>query len=412
MEKVVAIDTRRKEKKVSLSKRSVLNVTSNILTFVFLLSSLLTPTDNFQIKKLSFLLLMVINVFTFLAIRYTLKNRYILFFGFTYVIFLIVMSIFVRRGAVIDVLLRGYSGFMLLLFFIVQKQNINYEKMLLICIGILAIIIAVSVLLDFLNILIIWNNPLLKFLLKTDNVMLGRGGNVSFYYLIFLKSSPLILILLLYALYKRKLLIALIAFVGVFFSGTRANALVAVGALVLYILLCEKSKPVKYVAILGVLLVLVFFGKDIYEYLVKVFERKASSDAVRSGHMESLMELFRTKPTALIWGTGFNSPIFSKGADKIVTILELSYWDFLRQVGLIGFIPFMFFLLYPMFALLDTNYRWLSIAYLGFLIISYTNPFLYGSTGYCIYVYMYIVCFNKAKPINFELDQRLRLKKL
>lgn len=410
MNKVVSTEILIKDKQnKGLLSKSVVSIASNVLLFLFLISSIIIPSDNFQTKKISFILLILINIFIFINIKNTPQNRYLLFYGIIYVVSIILISIFIRNGEVVSVVLRGYSGFMLLLYFIVIKHNINYEKMLLICLSIMAFIIMVSVILDFTKILSIFDNSLLMWLYNSGNAMLGRGANSSFYYLIFLKCSPLMLILLLYSLNKRKLLLAIITLLALIFSGTRANALVTVGVFVLYFFLCEKNKFVKYLAILSILFVIIAYGNEIYDFLVKIFQKKASSDAVRSGHMESILDLFKSNPMALLWGTGLDSLIYSKGADAFVTTLEISYWDLLRQLGLIGFLPFMFFLFYPLLRLWDTNYRWLSIAYFGFLLISYTNPFLYGSTGYCIYIYVYLITFNKAKRILPTIPDKQRL---
>lgn len=394
------------------SQKSIIGLASGALIFLFLMSSLILPSDNYHIKKITFVLLMAINVFTFLGIRDTYESRYILFYGVAYTVFIISLSILVRQGSVIGVIMRGYSGFLLLLYFIIVKYDLNYEKMLLISVGAMALIIFSAVALDVIRVLDLFNNPVIIWLSKTDNAMVSRGANTSFYYLIFLKCSPLIIILLLYSIYKRNLIIAVIALFAVIFSGTRANVFVAMGTLVLYLFFCEKNKPVKYMAILAIFAVLVLYGETLYDSVIRIFQNKASSDAVRSGHMESLLELFRSKPTALLWGTGLDSEIFSIGVGKNVTTLELSYWDILRQVGLVGFIPFAFFLLYPFFGLLDTDYRWLAFAYLGFLIISYTNPFLYGSTGYIIYLYVYLAVFKKAKPILAEIRGNSMIKEV
>lgn len=77
------------------------------------------------------------------------------------------------------------------------------------------------------------------------------------------------------------------------------------------------------------------------------------------------------------------------------------------------FIILMAMYLYPLARLLKYKKKYLSeiFAYAGFLIIAYTNPFLYSTTGMIILLYMYYLFDSElqereetTKSINVDMD--------
>jgi hypothetical protein len=392
----------------------------NIALFiVFVFSCLFLPNGTWHLKQISFLMLIVFNLPTILnANQSSYEDRYILLYSFGYGLFIILISVVVRGGSVVSVLERGYACFIMLLFFILKRYRINLLKIIIAILSLMAGLLIVSALLDAVGAVDIYSNIVLMWLRDSDNAMIGKDIVSIFYYLLFIKTSPLLLVLFLWGLHERKWFFAFLGFAGIILSGTRANVLMAIFAFYLYVLFCEKDTIFKRIIIVGSVITLLVFGTYIFSYLENIFTLKASSDLVRKNHFESVLRVFSSNPSAILWGTGLNSSFYSTGINQFTTTIELSYWDFLRQVGLIGLIPFLWFLINPLIKLAKNDSRWLSIAFFCFLIISYTNPFLYNSTGYLFYLVVYYALhFEREKSfykaslkeiilVSFSVDTR------
>jgi len=134
------------------------------------------------------------------------------------------------------------------------------------------------------------------------------------------------------------------------------------------------------------------------EKLLDVFARKSTGDETRYGHLVGVIEFWESHPINFIIGSGFTSKFFSYGVNDYVSNIELSYWNLLRQVGIIAFSGMMVMYIYPIKLLLKKKkHKEMVIAYIIYLIIAYTNPFLYSSTGMLITLYMYYLCYLKEK---------------
>ena len=83
------------------------------------------------------------------------------------------------------------------------------------------------------------------------------------------------------------------------------------------------------------------------------------------------------------------SSFYNIAYNSYTVLVELSYWNLLRQLGLFLFVLAMYMFLKPLFSVAkNKNTRVLSFGYISYLIVAYTNPLLYSSTGFCALLIM------------------------
>lgn len=358
------------------------------LIYVYLFATLFTPIDTFKLKKITFAALFILSIFDLYENKIEKDMLYMGFFGFLFPAILILITIIegVPFGSAVS---RGFAGLYVCFYFIIRNRHKQFEVMLVQMLRVMALSICISVLLDITRIMTIENNPLMQWMHISENAMIGKGSNFAFYYLIFYKTSPLLFIMLGYATHKKKYFDIVLSALAIFLSGTRANVFVLAAALAALFLFTYKNKKYKYHIIFMCVIAGLCLLPVVLPNIIEIFQEKSGSDAVRDGHLISIFQVFKNNPAAIFFGTGFDSYFYSSGVNANINIIELSYWDLLRQVGLFGLLPFMFFYLYPIFKLWKTDYRHVAITLAAFLIISYTNPFLYSSTGALYMVYAY-----------------------
>lgn len=89
----------------------------------------------------------------------------------------------------------------------------------------------------------------------------------------------------------------------------------------------------------------------------------------------------------ILFGTGVGSSFRSFRGYEMTTF-ELSYVDYFRQVGVVGMLLFLNFIIKPVRDLFKHD-RWLLIGYLGYLAVAFTNPLLVTSTSFMMYLIIY-----------------------
>ena len=125
-----------------------------------------------------------------------------------------------------------------------------------------------------------------------------------------------------------------------------------------------------------------------------MFANKASNDSVRNTILNTIFASWAEKPISLFTGAGYTGMIYDLARCEYTYTVELSYWNLLRQIGLIPFLLVMIMYLFPIYYLIKSkaNINYV-VAYIGYLIIAYTNPLLYTSTGLVVLLFMYYICF-------------------
>jgi hypothetical protein len=370
------------------------------LVTVLVAISIFFPGDIFNFKKCFFILLFVLNI------KLLVNNKIsIVFWGIYFPIVLLLYSTLLN-GDILSSFTRGYVMFMVLLLPIIKKYQIDYEKILINSIIVLAAFVGLLAIMDIMGIMDINSGIITRFIYDKDIGYVGASVFYPFYYKIFLKTTPLIVLLLFHSLKGKNIFLFVLSAIGLLLSGTRANVVFPIILIIFLVIkvsikdLFQKRRVPRAVLVLSLALIFIIFSKGVMYNSVKeimTLENSQKSDSVRIGHFDSYKELVRENPVILFTGTGLGSMFFSKGTGEFQSSVELSYLDLLRQMGLVFFVIFMLFVLYPILAL---NKKWIcqKYAYITYLLIAATNPLLFSSTAYLVYVYIYLKVGCKEKP--------------
>jgi hypothetical protein len=118
------------------------------------------------------------------------------------------------------------------------------------------------------------------------------------------------------------------------------------------------------------------------------FSSGSESTSMKLGHIESIMQLFEVNPGYLLLGTGIGSSFYSIGVDQVVTNIEVSHFNLLRQYGVVYALAFFGYVGLLARALLrtDDTGRRLSVGLLTLFVAAGTNPLLLGPVFFLVLV--------------------------
>ena len=233
---------------------------------------------------------------------------------------------------------------------------------------------------------------------------------------VFYKTSPLAIICLAFSSYifleKRNtkyLLQSLLLFFYLFVSGTRMNILCAICILIWSVMYhCIRYK--KYV------LVSAIFGLSCFSFIVilalLLSDKGDYSLNVKTLHIVSYNQLFSSNILRYLFvGDGPGAEFFTLGFNRMDSVTELSYYDLIRNYGLIFSIMILFVYLFPV---INTNRKnkglglSMNIGYLLYLSVAGTNPFLFSSTGVISFL---IMAYISKNTLQFPEYQRKKENK-
>lgn len=382
--------------KLSIKKKSI----NEFLISAFVGISVIFPGDIYGLKKILFLAICVLNLRLIFHSLMNKKNSFLAFFGFIFPTFLFLYSAILTTD-ILGAFTRSFAAYMLLIIFVIKYYDINYEKILIKSISSIMLMTLALALLDLLNVINVnygffRNNIMYEYGLG----LMGKSSAYPFYYKIFFKTSPLIVILLFKSFDKRKYVTTFLALTALIISGTRANVLFPVFFLCLFYVFYAKnnSKIVKFAFVFTTISLMIIFSSSLLEVFNETFIVKGkASDIVRQGHIQGIKELVQNDPWIIIRGSGMGSVFYSYGRDSYVSSIEWSYIDLWRQMGFVFFFLFLVFITVPVFYHNKTSKK---IAYISYLFISGTNPLLFSSTSYLYYIYMYYDLPQKNKAIS------------
>ncbi|WP_157493676.1 hypothetical protein [Draconibacterium sediminis] len=188
--------------------------------------------------------------------------------------------------------------------------------------------------------------------------------------------------------------------VTLFLSGTRANLVSLLFIILFYVCLWtfKKSKPA--FILLSLVLSLVFIY-EVSTILTILFDKSEISNSVKLGHFESYLDYFSKNGLQLFFGQGFGGAFYSSGFNKLTTVTELTYLETIRVWGLPITFIFILILILPIIKdIRDKNFSSVSVAYIAYLFIAGTNPFLFSSTGMMVLVYVFSRSFMVTNSEN------------
>ena len=382
---------------------SVINI---LLVWIFILNAMYVPADTFfNMKKIALVLLLILNLRLFFSNNPYYSFR-IVVYGFGLTFFSIIYSI-ALTGEIGTNINSGYVGCILLLLPIIVFYNIDFEKIFVTTMKIMAVFIVVMGTLHLVGIMNVYQNPILLWLYYTDNAKINPKAVTVIGFSIFLLATPVLVVVLPYYIKNKNIVWTIITGCALFFSGTRANVLCGIACIVCCVILKKTSLFSKaiIVSVILICLVTVITDGSIIDYFHDWSENKAGGDAVRDETLSSIFSYWNDNPFSLVSGSGFSSTFYNEGRKEFVSNAELSYWILLRRVGIPLFIVFLSMFLYPIYSLMkNENLRLMAIGYLFYLIIAYTNPLLYGSTGMTVVLLMYYLCHIQNGKTTMTFD--------
>lgn len=370
-----------------------------LLLYLFIINVVFLPNDTFQLKKVSFVLLILLNIGIFFGTKDKLQT--LVFMFATMLPLYIILKSFILTGNLMNNIAGGFTGFMLLLFFIIQKYNFDFEKILMRVLIALALFMVLMALLDFTGMVPTMSNPLLMWFYATENAMVGRGAGHAFGIIYFMKASPLLLICLPYCIKNKKYIWAIIVIVALLISGTRGNVLMGIIVFLACLIYGEKKigRRLALVALLVIAVYVALFGIGFSDIILDAFTMKSHNDSLRSLSLESIFMNWKRDPISFIIGSGYSSEFFDFGMNQMVSNVELSYWNLLRRVGIFVFFMMMYMFIYPILKTYKSE-PLANIGYIGYLIVAYTNPLLYTSTGITLLLYMFYLLMRKQMALS------------
>ena len=386
---------------ITIGIRSIIQ----ILLFMFLFNAIFIPVDTFQLKKIALIFLWFFSIGCILKIS-SKEVKLILGFGLILTTYTILLSMLLT-GDILANIKAGYVGYILLLYPLLRKYNIDFESMLFQFLKLLAIFMVIMALLDLSGVVPMFSNPILMWLYNSTNAGIGKGAHLPIGYAIFMKASPMLLLYIPYCFDKKKYVSAFVGYLALITSGTRANIILGTFMIFFCIIYREKNWGKRAVLLLlsMALIIIALIESPIIPYFTDMFARKAVSDAVRTGTLASIVEGWKSNPFSFIIGSGYTSNFYNSGRDAWVTTSELSYWNLLRQVGIVPFGLTMIMYFYPAIKLLKIRRNLLiTVGYLTYMTVAYTNPLLYSSTGLTTLLLMYYLCYREINLLRNQIN--------
>lgn len=394
-------------KKSISQQKNVINKINTTLFYIFLFNVIFIPNDTFGLKIISLAILLTLNIKCIFSPR-TNDEKAVFIFGFILTSFTIVWSTFLTKELIAN-FKAGYPGYILLLYSVIKKYRIDLYKILIEILHLLALFSIGMAFLDISGILDMYDNAILNWFQQSSNAMIGKGAHLPIYYMLFFKTTPLLFVALLHDLSYKKAFYGIISFCALLLSGTRANIFMLFAVVCLYLCFMQKNQVLKLLSftVVCVSVFLIVCDGRVINFVIDMFQRKSGGDATRAGHLQGILEVWKNNPVSFFIGSGYSAKFYSYGISQCTSNVELSYWNLLRQDGLILFVFTMIMYFYPIFKLIRQrrNYEMI-LAYVAYLIIAYTNPFLYSSTGLSMVLLMYYICNKKSGFLLFEKKRK------
>lgn len=210
--------------------------------------------------------------------------------------------------------------------------------------------------------------------------------------MIYYKSAPLLVLALGLALHRERYLLSAVFCVALFLSGTRANM-----AFALFLPLCYLFFRLGGTRRLALIATCLFLAVLIFPFILQNFLNPAEdSNHIKIAHMASYLDFFDSNLLVVFVGAGIGALFYSGGFDAVVFHTELVYLDLLRYFGGVFLLVFLFFLLIPSLRIYQSGAKIVAVGYVGYLIISATNPLLISSTGMLAVTIAYLYAFKRS----------------
>lgn len=370
----------------------------NIYSSYFLIFIIIIDPANkiFKLKGIALLISLFAGLYLLMKIKKT-KKEYInlLIFYFLLpnlyagVIGLKNINFYFSEGYYTTNLFGSLFGLFILSLNHIKKQEfLRFFLKLMKIYSIFYLVIIVVFHIDLLNL----NNLIYKYSLEKENMMISLNQIILGYkqYNIFYKTCPILVLYFSYLIYNKDLFSVIILFI-LLISGTAANILACLLILLFWILsIFLKKSNINKRIILFILICLlgILFFKDF------IFSGEDKGNSIKYGHLIGYIEFWSMNTKDFLLGSGLGSGFYSFGKNRILFNTELTYFEIIKNYGVVisGFI--FLFLIQPLLKLIKIKkLEWLFISYLAYLFIGGTNPLILGSTGALILMLVYKLTF-------------------
>jgi hypothetical protein len=172
-----------------------------------------------------------------------------------------------------------------------------------------------------------------------------------------------------------------------------------------------------YIKRYTILLLLLLLGISViylldYGYIIKFVESKledSTSTSIKLGHITSILDLISRDMGTLLFGMGVGSSFWSTGVDQVVSNVEVSHFNLMREFGLpyaIAFFSYVLLLFAKLCQLRDESGRLLSIGLIVLFVAAGTNPLLISPVFFLILVVSraYITLTARERQAGSKLD--------
>ena len=380
----------------------MLMLISRIFLFSFVISCIFDPAD--RILGLKMPLFACCFIMSFIQFAMYSNNKIENSSLITTAIFLIIPLLAVFNGIVFS-LEDGQLGFMM------YKGYLLILLLPVLCILRIDILPMMTFALTLLSILIIFTYIFVNIFPESYLVVSEIGnltglvipdkrnyGGDSDYLQIYYVTSPMLVVAIAYyfslATNKKNMhpllcyLAMFICILAMILAGTRNNLFVAflLPAGLIFFNSNSKSKVYSIPLLLGA----GFLSSAlIWSALGELLNLSEYSNSLKLSLIKDYINIF-SDPFIFIFGQGLGVDIYWNARGYSNHLSELTYFEMVRNFGVLGFIPMISVLLSPIFKLMgplpnNKMYQNMVLAYVFYLIMCFTNPNLFSSMGIVIF---------------------------
>lgn len=380
------------------NKLAVMQILLSLLTFF----TLITPRDTLGLKKIFLAISLLYGIDPiFKGLK---KNKPILVFTVVLPFLMYIVSS-ITTGSITSAFNYLYAFVYVLLIFPIIEWDIDIKKITIIVGNIMVFIIIFSCFIDFIGLLSVYTNPLLHWLNSNGEAKISKSPYAMFRYVLFFNASPILFFNLTHYIKNNKKTCISFTFIALLLTGTRANIFLGVVLLVFGILFISNKSYVKIFFAMLLLVITVFMGRYLFERYNILAIAKETGDLSRLGGLDSIFKVLNSNKQYWITGMGFGSEYYNSGKKNYVVTSELSYFEFIREIGLPLSIAVFGFIFAPLIKLLK-NDRFIFISYGAYLLAGVLEPFIFTSTGFFIImmIYAYVYQLQKINVDDSMLD--------
>ena len=198
------------------------------------------------------------------------------------------------------------------------------------------------------------------------------------------------------------LILLSINIVGMIVSGSRNSMIMSIFIPLVVFYWYSSNKKL----LLVIILVIVMSTSIVFLETIKgMIDINEYSNKIKLGHITDILNILSNADT-LLFGQGLGSYYFSNTLQQNTYVVETTYLDTFRQYGLIMGLCYLIMSLFPLMKLrfsINREKHYIFLAYIGYLIMSISNPFILSSSGMLVLSITLYVAFFKNIPIKYRI---------